>query len=76
VSAFSHSHCVVPKLKGTTLKAAKRALRAHSCSLGAVKRSFSNTVKNGLVISEKPKPGKRLQAGAKVSLVVSKGKRR
>jgi serine/threonine-protein kinase len=75
VTAFSASHCVVPKLKGKTLSAAKRALRSHSCSLGKVKRSFSATVKKGRVISERPKPGTRLQQGAKVSLVLSKGRR-
>jgi hypothetical protein len=75
VTAFSASHCGVPKLKGKTLSAAKRALRSHSCSLGKVKRSFSATVKKGRVISERPKPGTRLQQGAKVSLVLSKGRR-
>jgi beta-lactam-binding protein with PASTA domain len=31
-------------------------------------------VKKGRVISQKPKPGKRLRNGAKVNLVLSKGK--
>jgi hypothetical protein len=34
-------HCVVPKLKGKTLKAAKRSLKAHSCRLGKVKHAIS-----------------------------------
>jgi hypothetical protein len=67
--------CVVPKLKGKTLKAAKRALRAHDCSAGTIKRAFSNRVKKGRVISQKPKPRKRLKHGAKVKLTVSKGKK-
>jgi PASTA domain-containing protein len=70
------THCVVPKLKGKKLKAAKRALKTHSCSLGKVKRFFSTTVKKGRVISERPKPGKRLRHGAKVRLTISKGRRR
>jgi hypothetical protein len=73
VSAFALPHCVVPKLKGLTLTAAKRALKAHACSLGRVGHSFS-PVQKGRVISETPKPGKRLQYGAKVSLIVSKGR--
>lgn len=67
--------CVVPKLKGKTVNAAKRALKSHYCSLGKVKRSFSNTVKKGLVISQKPKPRTRLQQGAKINLIVSRGRR-
>jgi hypothetical protein len=76
VTAFSQSHCVVPRLQGKTLRAAKRGLNAHSCSLGKVRHSFSTGVKKGRVISEKPKPGRRLRHGAKVDLVLSKGRRR
>jgi hypothetical protein len=45
-------HCLVPKLKGKTLKAAKRALKTHFCSLGKVKHSFSTKAKKGRVISD------------------------
>jgi serine/threonine-protein kinase len=65
---------VVPKVKGKTLKAAKRAIRSHHCAVGKVKNAASRTVKKGHVISQKPKPGKRLSRGAKVNLVVSKGR--
>jgi beta-lactam-binding protein with PASTA domain len=75
VNALSAPQCVVPKLKRKTFKAAKRALRTHSCSLGKVKRAFSNRVKKGRVISQSPKPGRHLSHGAKVRLVVSKGRR-
>jgi hypothetical protein len=67
--------CVVPKIKAKRLKAAKRALRAHSCSLGKVTRTFSNRVKRGRVISQRPKPGRHLRHGSKVRLVISKGRR-
>jgi len=66
--------CVVPKVKGKTLKKAKRSIRAHACTVGKVKRATSPRVKKGHVISQKPKPGKRLKHGAKVNLVVSKGR--
>jgi hypothetical protein len=75
VKALPAPHCVVPKLKGKTLKAAKRALRTHFCSLGKVKHAFSNRVRKGRVISEKPKRGRRLNHGAKVGLIISKGRR-
>jgi hypothetical protein len=67
--------CVVPKLKGKTLKAAKRSLKSHHCTLGKVKHAFSSKVKKGKVISQKPKAGKHLKHNAKVSVTVSKGKK-
>jgi hypothetical protein len=67
--------CVVPKLKGKTLTAAKRSLKSHHCTLGKVKHAFSSNVKKGKVISQKPKAGKHLKHNAKVSVTVSKGKK-
>ena len=75
VTASFLKDCTVPKLKGKRLKAAKRAIRAHDCSVGRIKRAFSMRIKKGRVISQKPKPHKRLRHGAKVNLTVSKGKR-
>lgn len=68
--------CVVPKVKGKKLRAAKRALRKAHCSPGKVTKAFSRSVKKGRVISQKPKPGKKLPAGSKVKLKVSKGKKK
>ena len=65
----------MPKLKGKTLKTARRSLKSHHCSTGKIKHAHSRTVKKGHVISQKPKAGKRLKHGAKVNLVVSTGKR-
>jgi hypothetical protein len=75
VNALPVPHCVVPKLKGKTLKAAKRALRTHFCSLGKVKHAFSTRVRKGRVISQKPKSGRHLKHGTKVRLIISKGRR-
>jgi serine/threonine-protein kinase len=75
VNALPVPRCVVPKLKGKTLKAAKRALRTHFCSLGKVKHAFSTRVRKGRVISQQPKPGRHLNHGAKVGLIISKGRR-
>lgn len=68
--------CVVPKVKGRKAKRAKYAIRHAYCSVGKVKHAFSAKVKKGRVISQRPKPGTRLKAHAKVDLKVSKGRRR
>jgi hypothetical protein len=62
VEAFFLKDCAVPKLKGKGLRAAKRALKAHDCSVGKIGRAFSKHVKKGHVISQKPKPHKAAQA--------------
>src|SRR5262249_53317251 len=66
--------CIVPKLKGKTLKAARGALTKAHCQAGKVTKKFS-TVKKGRVISQRPKAGKDLPAGSKINLAVSKGKK-
>jgi hypothetical protein len=68
-----YTGCVVPKLTGVTLKRAKGSLKARGCSLGKVKFASSSQVPKGHVISQKPKAGKKLSYGSKVSVVVSKG---
>jgi Divergent InlB B-repeat domain/PASTA domain len=75
VEASFVKDCVVPKLKGKGLKTARRTLKAHDCLTGKIKHAFSRTVKKGRVISQKPKPRKLLRHDARVSLVVSKGKK-
>lgn len=67
--------CVVPKLKGKSLKAAEHAVRSHNCTVGKIKHAASTTIEKGHVISQSPKPGRRLRHGAKVNLVVSRGRR-
>jgi Divergent InlB B-repeat domain/PASTA domain len=73
VTARFVKDCVVPKLKGKGLAAAKRQIKAHDCSVGKIRRAFSTKIKKGRVISQKPKAHKRLKHGAKVNLVVSRG---
>jgi hypothetical protein len=67
--------CVVPNLKGKTLPAALRALTKTHCTVGKVRRAYSNRIRRGRVISQRPAPGTRLANRAKVSLVVSRGSR-
>lgn len=71
---FTKIVCVVPKVKGKKLAAAKRAITAAHCSVGTVKKKKSTTGQKGKVVSQKPKPGKHLSKGAPVNLVVGKGK--
>ena len=75
VTASFLKDCAVPKLKGKRLKPAKRTLKARDCSVGKIRHAFSRHVRKGRVISQKPRPHKLLPHGARVSLVVSKGKK-
>jgi beta-lactam-binding protein with PASTA domain len=65
--------CVVPRLKGKTLNAAKRAIRARNCTVGRVKHAGSRQVRRGRVISQRPRAGRHLRRGARVNLVLSRG---
>ena len=66
--------CVVPNLKGKRLYAARRALSSAHCKPGTITWTYSNVIKRGRVISQRPKPGRHSRAGARVNLTVSKGK--
>lgn len=68
--------CVVPNLRGKTLRAARAAIRRGNCRMGRVQRRFSSRMKAGRVISQRPRAGARLAANARIHVVVSKGKRR
>lgn len=66
--------CIVPRVVGKTLSAAKRTLMAAYCSVGKTTRVYAKLTK-GRVVAQKPKAGKHLKGGAKVALRVSKGKK-
>jgi len=65
--------CVVPNLVGKTLPAAKAALKRASCTVGRVTRAASTREPKGHVVSQSPRPHKKLRPRGKVNLVVSKG---
>jgi hypothetical protein len=72
-----HKHpklCLVPKLKGKTLAAAKHALKKAHCSVGKLTKHKSSKVPKGRIISSSPKAGSKRKAGTKVALTVSRGK--
>ena len=72
--AVPTSKCVVPKLKGLTLKKAKKALGKAGCKAGKVTHRYSGKVKKGKVVSG-GKPGAELAAGSKVKISVSRGEK-
>lgn len=67
--------CVVPNVKGKTVVAARKALKARRCALGQVKRAYSAKVKKGRIVSQNRRAGSKMKRGAKVGVVVSRGRR-
>jgi subtilisin family serine protease len=67
--------CAVPRLRGLTLRAAKRVLAKRGCSLGRVSRAFSRRVSRGRVVAQRPAPGLRLRRGARIAVTLSRGRR-
>jgi hypothetical protein len=64
--------CVVPNVRGLTLKKAATKLRRAHCSLGKVTRKTAPARKRGKVLAQKPKPGTKLRPGAKVNVTLGK----
>ena len=64
---FEYEACVVPKLKGKTLKAARKALTKADCKLGKAKGK-------GKVVSQNLKPKKVELPGTKVNVKLKPGK--
>ncbi len=62
--------CIVPKLIGLTVSAAKARLTASNCSLGKVQRVPSKKGKKGRVVSQSRAPGAPLVHGANVNVKV------
>jgi hypothetical protein len=69
---FNYTACVVPKLAGKHLKAAKKSLKQASCKLGKVKKIAGPASKVGEVVKQNPKAGKALAPGSKVNLKLGK----
>lgn len=66
-------HCIVPRLRGKRLRAAKRALGAAHCRLGRVtKKQVRRRIRKRRVVAQSPAPGTVRPSGARVSLVLSK----
>jgi len=62
-SATVVSNCIVPKLRGRTVKKAKKMLRAAGCTMGKVKNKGGNRV-----TKQRPPAGTEVPAGTRVKL--------
>ena len=62
------SNCIVPKVKGKKLKAAKKALRNAGCDPGKVKKPKRVPKKKARVRKQNPKAGTEVPAGTDVNL--------
>jgi uncharacterized delta-60 repeat protein len=67
--------CVVPNVRGRTVRSARTRLTRANCQFGKVGLTYSRKVKKGRVISQQPRAGARLSELQKVNLVVSRGRR-
>jgi hypothetical protein len=65
--------CVVPKVVGKRLRAAKQALVAYHCAVGKIRSVYAHKAK-GRVVAQHPKSRTHLKRGSKVALTVSKGR--
>jgi beta-lactam-binding protein with PASTA domain len=64
------SKCVVPRLKGKRLKAARKRARKSNCRIGLVKLRNGVSKKTGKVVKQKPKAGKVKAAGSKIAVTL------
>ena len=76
VAARARAGCLVPRLRDKTLRAARRALSSRHCTLGRVRHAYSRTIRRGRVVSQSPRAGAHRTRGARVRVVVSRGRRR
>jgi serine/threonine-protein kinase len=63
----------MPPVVGLSRAAAERAVQEANLSLDEVTEKYSDTVRDGLVVSASKKPGTSLKRGAGIDLVISKG---
>ena len=69
------SFCVVPKVTGMTLSAARSAITRAGCRVGRVTRRSSSAAANR-VVGQAPRAGTQRPRGTRVNVTVSRGRRR
>lgn len=72
-SGAGPKRCVVPKVVGLHVVAARAYIVSGGCRVGRVVRVGSVVVGRRRVIAQSPKPRRRLPPGTRVHLVVSAG---
>ena len=66
----TQAHCLVPRLIGKKLKAAKKKLTAADCKLGTVTRKNGATANTGRVKRQSPKAGTLVPTGTSVKVTL------
>lgn len=66
--ASIEARCIVPKLNGRKLKAARKKIKAADCKLGLISKKDGVKVATGKVVKQSPSPGKVLPAKTGVSV--------
>lgn len=64
----SPAACVVPRLKGLTLRKARSRLSRANCRLGKVRHRRSRHAKRGTVVRQSARAGRHLAAGSRVAV--------
>jgi IPT/TIG domain/PASTA domain len=67
---FTYTACVVPKLRGKSVRAAKNRLKKADCKLGKVKHKKGRKGRKAKVIGQSAKPGKVFPSGKKIKVTV------
>jgi hypothetical protein len=73
--ALLPSPCLVPNLHGKSIAAARKALAAAHCSLGAVAKTVAPSSLVGRVVRQTPAARRRLPHGARVNVTVGTRRR-
>jgi hypothetical protein len=68
--------CVVPDVRGKSVRQGRKILLSRRCTLGRVTTRYSASVPVGRILRQSSRPGARLRLGAKVHVAVSRGRRR
>jgi hypothetical protein len=72
---IARAPCRVPKVVGKPLASAKSTIAKGHCRSGTVHHAYSSTKAKGTVVSQSSRAGRVLPAGARIDLVVSRGRR-
>ena len=73
---FLPTYCLVPKLKGMPLGAAKQKIHDAHCAVGPLRRIYSRTVPKNRVAAQTSAAGARRAEAFPVGLVISRGRKR
>jgi peptide/nickel transport system substrate-binding protein len=65
-------HCVVPKVVGLKLAAAKKKIARAHCRVGKISHKAAPKAKRGRVLKQRPRHGARLAVGTRIKLTVGR----